>query len=404
MSQSASTCDVVIVGAGIVGLATAYQLTRREPSLKITVIEKEPSVALHQTGRNSGVLHSGIYYTPGSMKATTCRRGKLAMEAFCQTHSIPWDRCGKVIIAVDETELPALDRIQQRGQANGVECRRIDAYELRQIEPHAAGVAALVVPETGIVDYIAASKQLAIQIESAGGRVQLGSRLRKVTTQNDRLIVRLDSGRIETRRLINCAGLYCDRVMIDCGLKPPIRIVPFRGEYFTLDKSVWSLCRNLIYPVPDPNFPFLGVHFTRMIQGGVECGPNAVLALGREGYDWRSIRPDELIATLGYAGFIKLAARYWRMGAEEIWRSLSKAAFVKALQRLIPEIRSEHLTRAPSGVRAQAVSRDGKLVDDFLVIHEGPMLHVLNAPSPAATASLEIGNHIVDTYLTIIVA
>jgi len=404
MSQSASPTDVVVVGAGIVGLATAYQLIRREPSLKVTVIEKEPSVALHQTGRNSGVLHSGIYYTPGSMKATTCRRGKLAMEIFCQTHSIPWDRCGKVIVAIDESEIPALDQIQQRGQANGVECRRIDAYELKQIEPHSAGVAALAVSETGIVDYVAASKQLAIEIESAGGSVKLGSRLRKVTTQNDRLTVQLDSERIETRHLINCAGLYCDRVMMDCGLKPPIQIVPFRGEYFTLDKSVWSLCRHLIYPVPDPNFPFLGVHFTRMIQGGVECGPNAVLALGREGYDWQSIRLDELIATLGYAGFLKLAARYWRMGASEVWRSLSKAAFVRALQRLVPEIRSEHLTRAPAGVRAQAVSRDGKLVDDFLIVNEGPMLHVLNAPSPAATASLEIGNHIVETYLTIIVA
>lgn len=404
MSQNALACDVVVVGAGIVGLATAYQLTRRVPSLKVTVIEKEPSVAFHQTGRNSGVLHSGIYYTPGSMKATTCRRGKLAMEEFCQTHSIPWDRCGKVIVAVDESELPALDRIQQRGHANGVECRRIDAYELKQIEPHSAGVAALAVPETGIVDYVAASQRLASEIMSAGGSVRLGSRLRKVMTQNDRLTVQLDSERIETRHLINCAGLYCDRVMMDCGLKPPIRIVPFRGEYYTLDESVWSLCRHLIYPVPDPNFPFLGVHFTRMIQGGVECGPNAVLALGRESYDWRSIRVDELMATLGYSGFLKLAARYWRMGAEEVWRSLSKAAFVRALQRLIPEIRSEHLTRAPAGVRAQAVSRDGKLVDDFLIVNEGPMLHVLNAPSPAATASLEIGNHIVDTYLTIIVA
>jgi L-2-hydroxyglutarate oxidase len=404
MNRSSSTCDVVIVGAGIVGLATAYQLLRRQPSLKVSVIEKEPSVAMHQTGRNSGVLHSGIYYTPGSMKATTCRRGKLAMEEFCQTHSIPWDRCGKTIVAVDDSELAALARIEQRGLANGVECRRIDAYELKQIEPHANGVAALFVPETGIVDYIAASQRLAHEIESCGGRVQLGSRLRKVTTQNDRLTIQLDQERIEARHLINCAGLYSDRVMMDCGLKPPVRIVPFRGEYFTLDERVWSLCRNLIYPVPDPNFPFLGVHFTRMIQGGVECGPNAVLALGRESYDWRSIRFDELFATFGYSGFRKLAARYWRMGADEIWRSLSKAAFVRALQRLIPEIRSEHLTRAPAGVRAQAVSPDGKLVDDFLVVSEGPMLHVLNAPSPAATASLDIGNQIVETYLTTIVA
>lgn len=403
MKQVSSTCDVVIVGAGIVGLATAYQLTRRQPSLKITVVEKEPSVAMHQTGRNSGVLHSGIYYTPGSMKAITCRSGKAAMEAFCQTHAIPWDRCGKVIVAMEESELPALNRIQQRGIANGVECRKIDSHELKQLEPHSRGVAALHVPETGIVDYIAASQRLATEIEKTGSQVELGSRLRKVTTRNDRIVIHFDHRTIEARYLVNCAGLYSDRVMVDCGMKPPVRIIPFRGEYFILEKSVWGLCRNLIYPVPDPNFPFLGVHFTRMIQGGVECGPNAVLALAREGYSWRNIRLDELAGTLCYPGFVKLAARYWRMGAHEIGRSLSKAAFVRALQRLIPEIRYEHLTVAPAGVRAQAVGRDGKLVDDFLVVQEGPMLHVLNAPSPAATASLEIGNQIVDRLLQIVV-
>ena len=402
MGRDLASTDVVIVGAGIVGLATAYQLTRRLPSMRITVVEKEPSVAMHQTGRNSGVLHSGIYYTPGSMKAITCRRGKSAMEDFCQQFSIAWERCGKIIVAVDTQELPALDRIYARGLTNGVECRRIDSYELKQLEPHANGIAALHVPETGIVDYIAASKRLAIEIELAGGTVQLGSRLRKVSTKDDRILVQLDGQKIESRYLINCAGLYSDRVMLDCGMKPNVQIVPFRGEYFMLDHSVWSLCRNLIYPVPDPNFPFLGVHFTRMIQGGIECGPNAVLALAREGYDWRSVRLDELISTLSYPGFLKLAARYWRMGASEIGRSLSKKAFVRALQRLIPEIRSEHLTAAPSGVRAQAVARDGKLVDDFLVVNEGKMLHVLNAPSPAATASLEIGNQIVDRLMQIL--
>ncbi len=402
MSQSPLSSDVVIVGAGIVGLATAYQLTRRQPSLQVKVIEKEPSVAMHQTGRNSGVLHSGIYYTPGSMKAVTCRKGKAAMEEFCQTHSIPWDRCGKTIVAIEESELPALDRIQQRGLANGVACRRIDAHELKQIEPYAQGIAALHVPETGIVDYVAASQRLASEIKKSGGNVHLGSRLRKVTINGDRIVAHLDHQTIEARYFVNCAGLYSDRVMMDCGMKPPVRIVPFRGEYFTLDKSVWGLCKNLIYPVPDPIFPFLGVHFTRMIQGGVECGPNAVLALAREGYRWRDIRIDELASTLCYPGFLKLASRYWRMGAHEIGRSLSKAAFVRALQRLIPEIRSEHLTAAAAGVRAQAVGRDGKLVDDFLVVQEGPMLHVLNAPSPAATASLEIGNQIVDRLLQIV--
>ncbi|MDZ4852679.1 MAG: L-2-hydroxyglutarate oxidase [Pirellulaceae bacterium] len=402
MNQLPSTTDVLVVGAGIVGLATAYQLTKRQPALHVTVIEKEPTVAFHQTGRNSGVLHSGIYYTPGSMKAITCRRGKQALEEFCQLHSVAWERCGKTIVAVDDSELAALVRIQQRGEANGVECRRIDSYELKQIEPHASGIAALFVPETGIVDYIGVSRKLASEIESGNGTVLLGSRLRRVTSHNDRIIAQFDNEKIEARYFVNCAGLYCDRVMVDCGLTPPIRIVPFRGEYFTLEKSVWSLCRNLIYPVPDPNFPFLGVHFTRMIHGGVECGPNAVLALAREGYDWRTVRIDELMATLCYPGFLKLAARYWRMGAHEIGRSLSKATFVKALQRLIPEIRSEHLTKAPSGVRAQAVSRDGKIVDDFIVHREGHMLHVLNAPSPAATASLEIGNQIVDRLMQIV--
>ncbi len=259
MSQSTSAADVVVVGAGIVGLATAYQLSRRNRSIRIVVVEKEPSVALHQTGRNSGVLHSGIYYTPGTLKAVTCRLGKAAMEAFCQEHGIAWERCGKVIVAVDESELPALERIESRGEANGVVSHRIDRQTLNGLEPHVAGIAALHVPETGIVDYIGASRKLAELIVQTGGQVQLGSRLRRVQSRGKLLDVHLEDRRIETRSLINCAGLHCDQVMLACGLKPPIRIVPFRGEYFTLDPSVWGYCRNLIYPVPDPTFPFLGV-------------------------------------------------------------------------------------------------------------------------------------------------
>jgi len=389
--------DFAIIGGGIVGLATAYRLMQRSPDARIVVIEKESSVGLHQTGRNSGVLHSGIYYPSGSLKAKTCREGKRSMEAFCEEHSIAWDRCGKVIVAVDHNELPALDRIYQRGLDNGIACKRIDGQQLREIEPHAAGVAAIHVLETGIIDYVAVANQLKIILEHHHHVVRLKTTFQQAKHHNRRIQIDTSLGRIEAGKLINCGGLYSDQIMQRCGLTPPVKIVPFRGEYYLIRESAWSLCRGLIYPVPDPNFPFLGVHFTRMIDGGLECGPNAVLALGREAYDWRSIHLMETFSTLSNVGFLRLAGRYWKMGTAEMYRSLSKAAFVKALQRLVPKITAADLSPAPAGIRAQAVSRDGKLVDDFLMVQEENMLHVLNAPSPAATASLEIGNAIVSS-------
>lgn len=392
------TTDVLIVGAGIVGLATAHQLSLRHPDLRIRVVEKEPSVALHQTGRNSGVLHSGIYYKPGSLKATTCRLGKQLMETFCDEHKVAWEKCGKVIVAVNDTEQESLENIYQRGVANGVDCQKITQAELKKHEPHVNGVAGLHVPETGIVDYLGVCKAITGVLESKGHLVDLQSRFISAKEVPGGIEAKVNQETLSVGYLINCAGLYSDRVMRSCGLDPLVKIVPFRGEYFELDQSVWSLCRNLIYPVPDPNFPFLGVHFTRMVHGGVECGPNAVLALSREGYDWKTIRPNELLETLRYSGFRKLATKYWRMGTGEMYRSLSKGAFVKALKRLVPAIEAKHLVKAPSGVRAQAVSPDGKMVDDFLVTNSDRMTHVINAPSPAATASFQIANHILDKF------
>jgi L-2-hydroxyglutarate oxidase len=387
---------VIIVGAGIVGLATAWRLGERFPDVEITVLEKEPGIARHQTGRNSGVLHSGIYYKPGSLKAINCRAGKLAMEEFCEREDIPFERCGKVIVAVSDRELPALERIHERGKANGVECRLIDGDELRQLEPHSAGIRAIHVPEAGIVDYVAVSQRLAERIAERGGRIVTSARVVGVRERGNELVFATTAGEFLADWAINCAGLYCDKVAAMAGAIPTARIIPFRGEYFELSREAEPLVKNLIYPVPDPEFPFLGVHFTRMIGGGVECGPNAVLAFGREGYSRWNLMPRELFETLGYGGFRKLSAKYWRTGMGEIWRSYHKGAFVKALQRLVPEIRSSHLSPAPAGIRAQAVLADGSLVDDFLIEETGRFVHVLNAPSPAATASLNIGGLIVD--------
>ena len=387
--------DVLIVGGGIVGLATAYQLTRRSADCCVTVVEKESQLAAHQTGHNSGVLHSGIYYKPGSLKAINCREGKLAMEAFCAEEQIPYEICGKVIVAIDESELQALERIYQRGQANGVSCEMIGKERLAELEPHAAGIQAIHVPESGIVDFRAACRKLAARVQSAGGSVVTGARVVGIRHQHDDVVVETTSGPYSAKLLINCAGLHCDRVTRLTGHQPSAKIIPFRGEYYELVPEARRLCRNLIYPVPDPKFPFLGVHFTRMIDGGVECGPNAVLALAREGYRWSDINLRDLSESLMWPGFLKMAARHWRMGAGEMWRSISKAAFVKALRRLIPEIRSRDLKSAPAGVRAQAIARDGSLVDDFLIEQHGRVVNVLNAPSPAATASLKIASTIV---------
>lgn len=383
--------DVVVVGGGIVGLATALELSKRA---RVVVLEKEAGPAQHQTGHNSGVIHSGIYYKPGSLKAQNCRRGKGMLEAFCREHTIPFETCGKVIVALDETEKPALERILERGKANGVDCRTITVEELHEREPHAAGVAALLVPETGIVDYRVVCARMAELIGNAGSQVVYGARVQGMRVEADGVVVETPQREWKARQVVNCAGLQSDRVTTMAGEKAPVQIVPFRGEYWELSDEARGFCRHLIYPVPDPAFPFLGVHFTRMVGGGVECGPNAVLAFAREGYTRTTVNIGDLWETLGYGGFWKMAARHWKPGMGEMWRSFSKAAFVKALQRLVPDIRSEHLHVAPAGVRAQALAPDGALLDDFSIVQRGRVVNVLNAPSPAATSSLAIGEHV----------
>jgi L-2-hydroxyglutarate oxidase LhgO len=394
-----ATNDVVIIGGGIVGLATAYRLLQDRPDLHLVILEKEDAVAQHQTGRNSGVLHSGIYYKPGSLKAKNCRAGKEAMVAFCEAENVPYEICGKVIVATEETEVPTLRMIYERGRENGVDCTMVGAERLRELEPHAAGIQAIHVPETGIVDYRIVCERLAERIREMGGEIRTGARVERIGHADGTNTVYSTTDTVSTRTVVNCAGLQSDRVAAMTGTKPEVKIVPFRGEYYVLTDEAKSLCRNLIYPVPNPSFPFLGVHFTRMVDGRVECGPNAVLAFAREGYTKTDVNPRDLAETLAYPGFLKLAATYWKTGAGEMWRSFSKQAFVRALQKLIPEIRAEHLEPAPAGVRAQAVTRDGQLLDDFLIEESGSVINVCNAPSPAATSALNIGRTIADRLL-----
>ncbi len=393
--------DLLVIGAGVVGLATAWQFQNRRPGAKVVVLDKEARVAAHQTGRNSGVIHSGIYYKPGSAKARTCRRGKAMLEEFCRTHGVAFERCGKVIVATAESELPRLATLEERARQNGVECARIGPERLREVEPHAAGIAALHVPETGIVDYVGMCEALAREIRERGGQVVLGARATSARATQDGRVVVTSKGEFAAKRIVNCAGLHSDRVTHALGATRTARVVPFRGEYFTLAPAALHLVKHLIYPVPDPTFPFLGVHFTRLVLGGVECGPNAVLALAREGYDWSTIDASDLWDVVSYGGFWKFASRHWRTGFGEVHRSFSRAAFTTALQRLVPEIRVEHLVRAEAGVRAQALLPDGALVDDFLVVAHDRVVNVLNAPSPAATASLAIGDEVVDRALEI---
>ncbi len=388
--------DLIIVGGGIVGLATAYRYLKKFPGRSLALLEKESQVGTHQTGHNSGVLHSGIYYKPGSLKAENCKRGKAYMESFCEEHHIPFDRVGKVIVATKPAQVPLLESIYQRGQASGVECEQIGVERLAELEPHTRGLAALHVPGAGIVDYAQVCEQLQKCIEDAGGLVLTSQEVTNITPGLQGITLRTQEGTHTCKFAINCTGLHSDRTMEMAGGKRPARIVPFRGEYYDLKPEAQHLCRGLIYPVPDPKFPFLGVHFTRMISGGVECGPNAVLALAREGYGWNDISLPDLFDALSYPGFWRMAARHWRTGCGEVWRSLSKKAFVKALSNLIPEIQADHLTPAPAGVRAQALGADGAMVDDFLISKEGSFLNVLNAPSPAATSALSIGETIVD--------
>ena len=384
--------EVAIVGGGIVGLATGWKLLQKRPGLKLVVLEKEGSVGQHQTGHNSGVLHSGIYYKPGSLKAENCRNGKKAMEAFCEAEGIPYDVCGKVIVALTESDLPTLERIYDRGKQNGVQCEMVGVERLRELEPHTAGIRAIEVPEAGIVDYGVVVDKLAEKIRELGGEVMTDAPLVASKESGPGRVLVTPSTEIEAHYTVNCAGLQSDRVARLLGQAPDVKIVPFRGEYFELKKDAEHLCNNLIYPVPDPEFPFLGVHFTRMITGGVECGPNAVLAFAREGYTRTTLNVGDLFESLTYSGFLRLARRYWKTGFGEMWRSFSKKAFVKALQRLVPDIRSEHLVAAPAGVRAQALNRDGSLVDDFLIEEDERVVSVLNAPSPAATSALNIGD------------
>ncbi len=389
--------DIIVVGGGIVGLATAWQILQQRPDERLLVLEKEDALGLHQTGRNSGVLHTGIYYRPGSAKALNCTAGRRSMIEFCQQFDIPHEICGKVIVATDASQLARLEELGRRAAANGIECESIGPERLGEIEPHVRGVAALRVPEAGIVDYTGVVRVLSEQLRAKGVRIETGQRVLSLNESNGEVNVGCSNGQFRAGQVVNCGGLHSDRIMRSTGSAPPVQIVPFRGEYYLLREEARKLCRHLIYPVPDPSFPFLGVHFTRSVEGHVEAGPNAVLAFAREGYTFGTVRFGDLFETLKYRGFQRLAARHWRMGMGEMWRSISKGAFVRALQVLVPEIQAQDLEVAPAGVRAQAVAHDGSLADDFLIERRGAMVHVCNAPSPAATSSLAIGQVIANS-------
>lgn len=393
---TSGTYDVTIIGAGIIGLATAMELCRQHPGRRVIVLEKEQTIAAHQTGHNSGVIHAGLYYRPGSQKATFCVEGARALRAFCDEHGIRYELVGKVVVATSEEELPALEVLYRRGLTNGVEgLTMIGPERLREIEPHARGVRAIHSPNTGIVDYHEVARAYATEVQKHGGEVVTGAKVLQIA--RDGSVMRIETSRhaVQTRYLINCAGLYADAIARLAGVEPPVRIIPFRGEYYTVAPSAQHLVRGLIYPVPDPRFPFLGVHFTRRINGEVEAGPNAVLAFAREGYTKAKVVLGELLGTLGYVGFWAMARKYWRVGLEEFYRSFSKKAFTQALQKLVPEIQERDLAPGGAGVRAQAVDRNGVLLDDFSIVETERALHVLNAPSPAATASLAIARHLV---------
>ncbi|MFC7881552.1 L-2-hydroxyglutarate oxidase [Streptomyces sp. NPDC057376] len=384
-------CDVLVIGGGIVGLSTAYAITRAAPGTRVTVLEKEPGPARHQTGRNSGVIHSGVYYRPGSLKARFAVRGAAEMVKFCAEYGIPHAVTGKLIVATDRAELPRLHALVQRARENGIPVRELGAAQIPEYEPEVTGLAAIHVGTTGVCDYVAVARQLA---HASGAEIRYGAQVQQVDRRPGRgIAVRTRSGDVlRARVMVNCAGLHCDELARLTGDDPGMRIVPFRGEYYELARP--ELVRGLVYPVPDPAFPFLGVHLTRGIDGGVHVGPNAVPALAREGYGWGVVRPRELGGTLAWPGSWRIARRHWRYGAGELRRSLSKAAFTTAVRRLLPAVTEDDLVAAPAGVRAQAVLADGTLVDDFLIQEGAHAVHVLNAPSPAATASLPIGREV----------
>ena len=383
--------DIIVIGGGIIGLATAYNILTQYPNKTITILEKEAQLCLHQSKHNSGVIHSGIYYKPNSLKSINCQKGKRLLEDFCIKQNIPYKICGKLIVAVDKNELPGLYNLFQRAKENGINCEIIERSKILELEPHCAGIKAIRIPETGIVDFNIVGERLAKLIKNHGHQILTATKVLNLTESSSQVSVETTKGTFHAKFLINCAGLYSDRFS-----KIAAKIVPFRGEYFKVKPEAEKFCNTLIYPVPNPQFPFLGVHFTRNIYGTVKCGPNAVLALSREGYSRNTVDLRDTMESLFYPGFLKIASKYWYHGLEEIFRSLSKTAFTRTLQRLIPAITSEDLIPTTSGVRAQVITPDGQMVDDFLFHETTRTIHVINAPSPGATASLNIGKSITE--------
>jgi L-2-hydroxyglutarate oxidase LhgO len=392
--------DVAVIGAGIVGLATAMDLLKRRPDLKLVVLDKEDHVAAHQTGNNSGVIHAGLYYKPGSMKAKMAVEGAQRMIAFCEEHDLPYDLVGKVVVATTEEELPRLEELYRRGTANGVQgLVKISGEEIKEYEPHTRGLAGLWSPNTGIVDYIAVTEKYAQIVQAAGGEIRLKTEVTGIQERTEELVIETTGNEVHARTLVNCGGLQSDLIAKMTGSTHGLRIVPFRGEYYELTPESQKLVRGLIYPVPDPRFPFLGVHFTKKINGSVEAGPNAVLAFAREGYEKTDFSLGHMVDLLTFPGFWVMGAKYWRMGLGEMYRSWNKKAFVTALQALLPELKMEDVSPGGAGVRAQALDSKGKLLDDFSIVETPRVIHVLNAPSPAATESIVIGEAITDMVL-----
>ena len=388
--------DAVIIGGGIVGTSTALSLQQKGFN-SVLVIEAEEKLAAHQTGNNSGVIHSGIYYKPGSLKGKLCTEGRELLYRFCEEHDIPNERCGKIIIATEKKEIPILNDIESRGLANGLKgIKRLRKEEIKDYEPYAEGEEALLVPQTGIVDFIGVTNKFAELISRHGGEVLTSVRFLNAVKSNNHLVVETTKNDFKCKLLINCGGLQSDRIAKKCGVSPRLQIIPFRGEYFKIKKEKEYLVRNLIYPVPDPKFPFLGVHFTRMIKGGIEAGPNAVLAFSRKGYTYNEISFTDIFEMISFPGFWRMVKQHYKMGTDEFRRSLNKSLFTKALQKLIPQIEENDIVRGGSGIRAQALNKSGKLIDDFKIIENESQVHILNAPSPAATASISIGKYIAD--------